>query len=359
MFYIVAKIVIAIACYVDICAIWAWLSELKPEVYIAMVSVVIAVIALWANIQAGEATRKHNRLMVKPLLRFESSHQDADEPVHRKIKNFHHYKFILSNYGVGPGVIRKFALSSDGGKNWHDSFEKYNDCLYDMMANFPYNNTNYLGDAGVVISGKKETLWEFVYDSNKPAHCRKFEEMSLLWMYIEYQSIYEDKIIPLYHRPQEQLSPPPAPTDPEIMAQIHAACFTIPRPWTVQEFINVQEKSNELCLLQLVTQSDDSPICGFVIGQKLDAEQFELLTLAITPHEQGKGRGFHLLNSFITRVKEKGGKSIFLEVAKNNTSALHLYKKAGFKRVGLRPAYYEVPNTPNIDAITMRLDITE
>ena len=134
----------------------------------------------------------------------------------------------------------------------------------------------------------------------------------------------------------------------QTLAHIHAACFTIPRPWTAQEFHDLLENPTVFHILHGF---------GFAIGQHLDKTQTELLTLAIIPYEQGKGHGHDLLNDFITEVKKQGRKSIFLEVAENNVPALHLYKKAGFKKVGLRPAYYEVPNAPNIDAILMRMDI--
>ncbi|MCA8834596.1 MAG: hypothetical protein K8953_05865 [Proteobacteria bacterium] len=197
MFYIVKKIAMGIACYVDICAIWAWVIALGADNITAIATAFIAVCALGVTVWQGWQNYKHNKLSVKPLLRFEESHQEAVEPIHKKTKGFFHYKFMISNYGVGPAVIKKFVLFSDGDKNRYDDFEKYNNFLNGMMVDFPYSNTNYLSDSGVVISGKKEMLWEFVYDFNNPAHHQKFEEMRKLCMYIAYQSIYEDEIIPL------------------------------------------------------------------------------------------------------------------------------------------------------------------
>ncbi len=133
-------------------------------------------------------------------------------------------------------------------------------------------------------------------------------------------------------------------------ARIHAACFTSPRPWTVEEFFILLKKMGVF----YITHEH-----GFALGQILDVQQIELLTFAVIPEQHGKGIGRGLLNGFIEDVTARNGKTILLEVAKNNAPALHLYKEFGFKEVSVRPAYYEVPNTPNIDAITMRLDITE
>ncbi len=143
-------------------------------------------------------------------------------------------------------------------------------------------------------------------------------------------------------------TPSPLPVAKEF-ARIHAACFTIPRPWTVEEFVILLKKRKVF----YITHEH-----GFVLGQFLDGQQIELLTFAIIPEQQGKGIGHGLLDGFIEDVIARNGKSILLEVAENNATALYLYRKFGFKEVSVRPAYYEVPNTPNIDAITMRLDIT-
>ncbi len=136
----------------------------------------------------------------------------------------------------------------------------------------------------------------------------------------------------------------------QTLAHIHVACFTIPRPWTAQEFHD---------LLENPTVFHIKHEHGFAIGQRLDDTQTELLTLAVIPEQQGKGFGRELLNNFIAEVKNKNGQNIVLEVAENNKSALGLYITAGFYKIGFRTDYYQVPNAPNINAVLMRLDITE
>ena len=154
------------------------------------------------------------------------------------------------------------------------------------------------------------------------------------------------------------------------LAHIHAACFTIPRPWTAQEFHDLLEKPTVFCIEKEY---------GFAIGQHLDMQhlaegrldgsyldgnhpniqQTELLTLAIIPEQQGKGYGRDLLNLFIKRARSLSVQHIFLEVAENNKSALGLYIMAGFYKIGFRTDYYKVPDAPPINAVLMRLDITE
>ena len=65
------------------------------------------------------------------------------------------------------------------------------------------------------------------------------------------------------------------------------------------------------------------------------------------------GIASQLLTEVIRYCKNLNLKSIYLEVNENNLSAIHLYEKYGFKRIGLRKKYYN--NTDN--AILMELKI--
>ncbi|MGU9962779.1 MAG: GNAT family N-acetyltransferase [Candidatus Halichondribacter symbioticus] len=342
MFYIVKKIVIAIACYVDICAIWAWVVALGADNITAIATVFIAVCALGVTLWQGWETRKNNRLSLRPLLRFEST-----ESVHDGVGQ---YKFFLVNRGVGPAIIESFILFSDDGKESYSDFESQNKFLNKKMEQFYNTEKSYLGHGSIMDKGEKQILWEFEYNPYK----QNLEDFAKLKISIEYKSIYQDEIMDLHRSNKVPVNAAKVPIMPPVsttainMANIHALCFTVPRPWTVDGFTN---------LLKSPGVFDIKHEGGFAIGQHLDKTQTELLTLAIIPYEQGKGHGRDLLNQFIAEVVDTGRKSIFLEVAENNTSALHLYEKAGFKRVGLRPAHYEAPNAPNIDAILMRLDI--
>ena len=320
---------------------------------IAIASVFIAACALVATTVQGRQNRKHNRLsneriekhnrlLVHPLLRFESTESVQD--------GVGQYKFFIVNRGVGPALIESCILFSDDGKEEYSDFESQNNFLNKKMKEFKNTEKTYLGHGSIIDKGEKQILWELEYNPYK----QKLEDFAKLKISIEYQSIYQDEIMALHRSNEVPVNVAKVPIMPPNsltainMANIHALCFTVPRPWTANGFATIMANSNAFHILHGF---------GFAIGQHLDKTQTELLTLAIIPYEQGKGHGHDLLNDFITEVKKQGRKSIFLEVAENNVPALHLYKKAGFKKVGLRPAYYEVPNAPNIDAILMRMDI--
>lgn len=82
-------------------------------------------------------------------------------------------------------------------------------------------------------------------------------------------------------------------------------------------------------------------------------DQMEITNIVVKKHFRNKGIGTDLLNVLIEISKQNKRNVIFLEVNCNNISAINLYKKNGFKNVGLRKKYYN--NTD--DAILMSLKI--
>jgi ribosomal-protein-alanine N-acetyltransferase len=55
------------------------------------------------------------------------------------------------------------------------------------------------------------------------------------------------------------------------------------------------------------------------------------------------GIGERVLRQVIEEVKFRGARLITLEVRPSNTAAVSLYKKLGFKMMGIRKGYYSMP----------------
>ena len=189
MFYIVKKIVMTIACYVDIYAIGAWLSELKPEVYIAMASVVIAVIALWANIREGAETRKHNKLLVRPSL-FLRLREELVENKH----NVRESKIVIVNNGIGAAFIKKIIREIDGKKFTAGDFQKYREALAKIVETPQTITCNGISGATIMKPGEEVVLIGFQYTSEK----NKIATLKKIKLFLEYQSVYEEKFKPLF-----------------------------------------------------------------------------------------------------------------------------------------------------------------
>jgi len=70
------------------------------------------------------------------------------------------------------------------------------------------------------------------------------------------------------------------------------------------------------------------------------ADEAELLRVAVDPERRGRGIGRGLVLSGLDRLAGAGVARCFLEVRPQNSAARALYDRLGFRRVGLRRAYY-------------------
>ena len=95
----------------------------------------------------------------------------------------------------------------------------------------------------------------------------------------------------------------------------------------------------------------DHEIIGFA-GISIILDTAEINNIVIKKSERGNGYSSLLLKELIRIAKSNNCKKINLEVASSNKIAISLYKKFGFKQVGLRQKYYN-----GTDALLLTLDI--
>lgn len=130
---------------------------------------------------------------------------------------------------------------------------------------------------------------------------------------------------------------------PAQMAEIHARCFTHPRPWSEQEFT---------ALLNSGVVFSCAKDNGFALG-RIAGHEVELLTIAVDPKQRRQGIAKDLMHRFEERATEKGAHDAFLEVAENNSAAIALYRHFGFSEAGRRKDYYATPTGTKITALVM------
>ncbi len=88
-----------------------------------------------------------------------------------------------------------------------------------------------------------------------------------------------------------------------------------------------------------LTASIDGIIAGYM-GTWLILDESHITTFAVDPEYRGRKVGVHLLWHLMYHTVEKGTRWATLEVNEENASALHLYEKFRFKRIGKRKEYY-------------------
>lgn len=99
-------------------------------------------------------------------------------------------------------------------------------------------------------------------------------------------------------------------------------------------------------------------LLGFALGRSA-AGECELLSLAVTTGERGRGIGSALLAAAIDRARRDQVSRLFLEVAEDNAVALRLYRNFSFRPVGRRPRYYRRPQGVALAALTYSLSLED
>ena len=88
-------------------------------------------------------------------------------------------------------------------------------------------------------------------------------------------------------------------------------------------------------------------IIGFVIFYHVK-DEIEIIQIGIMKACQRKNYG----SSIINKIKKLDIRKIFLEVSDENTQAINFYLKNGFKKIGIRKAYYK-RNKKKVDALRL------
>ena len=114
-------------------------------------------------------------------------------------------------------------------------------------------------------------------------------------------------------------------------------------PSSVKDFENYF-KEDTFKIWKISTQK----IIGFVIFYHV-RDEIEIIQIGIMKSFQRKNYGSLIVNKI---KKLKDIKKIFLEVSVENTQAINFYLKNGFKKIGIRKAYYKV-NNQRIDALRL------
>ncbi|MFN3994952.1 MAG: GNAT family N-acetyltransferase [bacterium] len=116
--------------------------------------------------------------------------------------------------------------------------------------------------------------------------------------------------------------------------------------WTMDDYIFYLTSKNHV-----ITVSKTKKIIGFCISF-ISQNESELYKIVVEKDYRDRKIGKIMLIYHLGFLKFKGVKTSFLEVASDNYKAIGLYKKIGYREIGLRKEYYG-----KIDAILMKKDL--
>jgi len=126
-------------------------------------------------------------------------------------------------------------------------------------------------------------------------------------------------------------------TDLDDVMAIEQMVFS--EPWTKEMFYS-EFFDNRLSFSFVAKEGEE--VLGYLFAWEVSGE-FHLMNIAVDPKWQRKGIGEALMRKLCDVGKERAIGQILLEVRVSNLSAISLYRKLKFIKVGLRKNYYHSP----------------
>lgn len=119
---------------------------------------------------------------------------------------------------------------------------------------------------------------------------------------------------------------------------------------------SVHEEKHSVCYLA----RKDGRVVGSGSLDCMPRRMYHRAELGITVIREawGQGIGSMLMEKLIAYAGENGIELVNLEVRSDNTRAIRLYEKFGFRRIGTSPAYIKI-DSRHIDAELMVLDLRQ
>lgn len=137
-----------------------------------------------------------------------------------------------------------------------------------------------------------------------------------------------------------------------VLAVLHQGAFGRDHGWTEGDFASLMAQPGTFgWVAQMGSIQGPQPV-ALVVGRAV-ADEAEILTIGSLPSIRRQGVAGALMRAAAAEAATRGAARLFLEVATDNTAALHLYRALGFAEVGRRPGYYARAGAPAADALVM------
>jgi ribosomal-protein-alanine N-acetyltransferase len=148
--------------------------------------------------------------------------------------------------------------------------------------------------------------------------------------------------------PTQVLIRPMRREDLDGVMEIETAAYRA--PWSREVFL--EEMHRAWAHLDVLRESAGGPLLGFV-NYWIVGDEVHVLNVATHPGHRRRGLARSLLRHVDRVARAEGCRYVTLEVRRSNHGAIRLYRRHGYRPVGLRPRYYE----DGEDAILMALDL--
>jgi ribosomal-protein-alanine N-acetyltransferase len=122
-----------------------------------------------------------------------------------------------------------------------------------------------------------------------------------------------------------------------------------PHPWSELNFTDALASGYQAQVLLA-----DATLLGYFVAMK-GVDEVHLLNITVALAYRTQGWAQVMLDALATWSRGQGAQWLWLEVRVNNARALSVYEAHGYRRVGLRKAYYPADHGQREDAIVMSL----
>jgi len=131
-----------------------------------------------------------------------------------------------------------------------------------------------------------------------------------------------------------------------------------PQPWSRNFFEKELTASQAACVVAVAggdgraaaSTEVTTAILGYTVCWRV-LDELHLLNVAVHPDHRGGAIGRRLVEAVLDGGRTTGARVVYLEVRAGNVAARRLYRRLGFRDLGVRRAYYG----PGQDAIVMEL----
>jgi ribosomal-protein-alanine N-acetyltransferase len=122
-----------------------------------------------------------------------------------------------------------------------------------------------------------------------------------------------------------------------------------PFPWTHGNFLDSLRAGYSAWVLR----DGDGTLAAYGV-MMLALDEAHLLNLSVTRGFQRSGLGWRTLDWMAEVARGYGARTMMLEVRPSNESAVRLYQRYGFERIGIRRGYYPTQGGRE-DALVLRI----
>ncbi len=128
---------------------------------------------------------------------------------------------------------------------------------------------------------------------------------------------------------------PMRPEDIPRVLEIERQSFRT--PWPRDAYAH-ELRENRLAAY-LVARAETGEVVGYA-GMWVILDEAHITTIAVDPQYRGQHIGERLLVGLIDEALARGARWMTLEVRRSNLAAQALYRKYGFREIGVRKGYY-------------------